>query len=314
MNDKQRCRVNCRGKSDRSVFGFTVFLGHSIVPGQSHPTSVPISCVVRVTPTYHGLVKPKEARHDADLYKLYQQVARDIEDSGGRVRRVVLDFELKKELYKSLSRMRPDKDPRYERIFIANQFDLKVVDGMPEYLRPLVTFLYFTGCRIEGALAITWSQIEFEKGRLQLRIEGNQTKNEEPILLPLPLELNEIRKKMSRKGRVFDARNLRKSFQATCVKVELGVTTGPKVWQYKGLLLHDFSGSGVRNLIRSGVPRRIAMKISGHLTESTFERYNIVVSTDLHEARAKVEKYFDGNLMEVEQNQQQDRQQMLSFQ
>jgi hypothetical protein len=29
---------------------------------------------------------------------------------------------------------------------------------------------------------------------------------------------------------------------------------------------------------------------------------------------AKVEKYFDGNLMEVEENQQQVRQQMLSFQ
>jgi hypothetical protein len=37
------------------------------------------------------------------------------------------------------------------------------------------------------------------------------------------------------------------------------------------------------------------MKISGHLTESTFERYNIVDSTDLHEAMAKVEKYFDGS-------------------
>jgi len=34
------------------------------------------------------------------------------------------------------------------------------------------------------------------------------------------------------------------------------------------------------------------MKISGHLTESTFERYNIVDSTDLHEAMAKVEKHF----------------------
>src|SRR5690348_7394382 len=32
--------------------------------------------------TYHGLVKPKEARHDADLYRLYQKVAREIERSG----------------------------------------------------------------------------------------------------------------------------------------------------------------------------------------------------------------------------------------
>ena len=56
------------------------------------------------------------------------------------------------------------------------------------------------------------------------------------------------------------------------------------------------------------------MKISEHLTESTFEKYNIADSTDLHEAMAKVEKYFDGNLMEVEENQQQDRQQLLSFQ
>jgi hypothetical protein len=79
--------------------------------------------------TYHGLVKPKEARHDADLYRLYQKVSREIERSGGKVRRVVLDFELKKDLYHALSRMRPDRDPRYERIFIANQFDLRVVDG-----------------------------------------------------------------------------------------------------------------------------------------------------------------------------------------
>ena len=78
---------------------------------------------------YHGLVKRKEARHDADLYRLYQKVSREIERSGGKVSRVVLDFELKKDLYQALSRMRPDEDPRYERIFIANQFDLKVVDG-----------------------------------------------------------------------------------------------------------------------------------------------------------------------------------------
>jgi hypothetical protein len=28
--------------------------------------------------TYHGLVKPKEGRHDADVYRLYQKVDREI--------------------------------------------------------------------------------------------------------------------------------------------------------------------------------------------------------------------------------------------
>src|SRR5207247_7301446 len=161
-------------------------------------------------------------------------------------------------------------------------------EPMPQPLQPLMSGLDFTGCRICAALSIMRPQMEFEKGRFLLRIEGNQTKNEEPILLPLPLELTEVLEKLPREGRVFNARNLRKAFQAACVKVGLGVKTGPKVWQYKGLILHDFRRSGVRNLIRSGVPRTIAMRISGHLTESTFERYNIVDATDLHEAMVKV--------------------------
>ncbi len=61
--------------------------------------------------TYHGLAKPKEARHDAELYRLYQKVAKRSNDSGGKVRRVILDLELKKELYQAISRMRPEKDP-----------------------------------------------------------------------------------------------------------------------------------------------------------------------------------------------------------
>ena len=78
---------------------------------------------------YHGLVKPKEARHDADLYRLYHKVAREIDDSGGKVRRVVLDYELKKDLYRKLSRVDPNKKLAYERIRVANEYDLKVVNG-----------------------------------------------------------------------------------------------------------------------------------------------------------------------------------------
>ena len=77
---------------------------------------------------YHGLVKPKEARHDADLYRLYHKVAREIDDSGGKVRRVVLDYELKHELYRKLSRVDPNKKLAYERIRVASECDLKVVN------------------------------------------------------------------------------------------------------------------------------------------------------------------------------------------
>ena len=54
---------------------------------------------------------------------------------------------------------------------------------MPEHLRPLLVFLYFTGCRIGAARSVTWDQIEFEADRALLRLEGFQTKNDEPLLL-----------------------------------------------------------------------------------------------------------------------------------
>ena len=42
-------------------------------------------------PIYHGLVKPREVKHDADLYRLYHKEAARIERSGGRPVRVLLD-------------------------------------------------------------------------------------------------------------------------------------------------------------------------------------------------------------------------------
>ena len=77
---------------------------------------------------YHGLAKPKEVRHDADLYRLYHNVAEEIERSGGKVCRVVLDYEIKRELYKKLSQIDPNKNPGYERIRVANEYDLQVVN------------------------------------------------------------------------------------------------------------------------------------------------------------------------------------------
>jgi len=89
-----------------------------------HPNRVPRSQAL-----YDGFVKPKELAHDAELYRLYQKVASEIEHKGGTVRRVVLDYELKEKLYRALSKADPAKNPEYERMCVANRHGLKLVDG-----------------------------------------------------------------------------------------------------------------------------------------------------------------------------------------
>jgi len=54
-----------------------------------------------------------------------------------------------------------------------------------------------------------------------------------------------------------------------------------------GKLVHDFRRTAVRNLERAGVPRSVAMKLTGHLTESIYRRYAVVSPADLN---AGVEK------------------------
>jgi hypothetical protein len=53
---------------------------------------------------YSGLVKPKEAEHDTDLYRMYHKAADEIEGKGGKVLGVQLDYELKEKLYQRLGR------------------------------------------------------------------------------------------------------------------------------------------------------------------------------------------------------------------
>jgi DNA-binding PadR family transcriptional regulator len=73
---------------------------------------------------YHaGLVKPRELSHDAQLYRLYQAEAARIEEDGGQVTRVVLDYELKHEYQTFLNR--PDHTEDQDR-----ESDLRTMGGV----------------------------------------------------------------------------------------------------------------------------------------------------------------------------------------
>ena len=80
-------------------------------------------------PIYHGLLKPREVKHDSDLYRLYQKEAARIERGGGRPVRVLLDYELKRNLNRDLALMGPEKDDPNAKERIAEKHGLQVVNG-----------------------------------------------------------------------------------------------------------------------------------------------------------------------------------------
>jgi hypothetical protein len=78
---------------------------------------------------YARVVKPRELRHDAQLYLAYRAEATRIERDGGRVTRVVLDYELKRDYQKFLNRKGRSEgsDVRVDRQAFAQANGLSVV-------------------------------------------------------------------------------------------------------------------------------------------------------------------------------------------
>jgi hypothetical protein len=95
--------------------------GHRVLKNSNH---VPDN-----QPVYHGLLKPREVKHDADLYRLYQKEATRIERAGDRPVRVLLDYELKRNLNRDLALLGPEKDNPDRKNQIAEKHGLQLVNG-----------------------------------------------------------------------------------------------------------------------------------------------------------------------------------------
>jgi len=161
-------------------------------------------------------------------------------------------------------------------------------DYLPDHLKDPITFLYFSGWRVGEMRALEWREVDIRAAQVSLRAE--HSKNKRPRVLPLAGELKEIieRAQNNRRldcPRVFhhDGRPIG-SFRKTWATARRRAGLG-------GLLVHDFRRTTVRNLVRAGVPEKVAMEITGHKTRAVFERYNIVSDADRRAAVERLEAH-----------------------
>jgi integrase len=174
---------------------------------------------------------------------------------------------------------------------------LAVRRALPEEIRPVITFAYFTGCRKGEILGLQWPQVDLSEQAV--RLEPGETKNDEARMIPLVSELYQALKNQketrdryfpespwvfSRGGKpILEFKN---AWAAACKSAGLVDAEGEPA-----KLFHDLRRTGVRNLIRAGVPERVAMTISGHKTRAVFDRYNIVSESDLKDAARRLGEY-----------------------
>jgi integrase len=170
---------------------------------------------------------------------------------------------------------------------------LALRSALPDYLKGFVTFAYKTGWRVSEIASLTWERVDLQGGIV--RIEAGETKNREARTVYLDEELKEILGQqwecMRRIGKltpyVFPnkegtdrLKDFRGAWDKACQETNL-----------EHRLFHDFRRTAVRDMVRSGIPERVAMMISGHKTRSVFDRYNIVSDADLRLAVEKREAY-----------------------
>lgn len=211
------------------------------------------------------------------------------------------------------------KEPPARKGFLEEEKFDELLKLLPTYLRPLILFLYWCGVRLGEALSIEWSQIDLDN-RL-VRLEEEQTKADEPRVVPLPSVLVNLLSEVTPKnGKVFSAENLRTEWEKACAACGLGTrvriegtrherndrrkprSVRYKWYKYTGLIVHDLRRSAVRNLRLAGVPETVIMKITGHKTANVFRRYNIVSTDDLSEAMRRRETAVLANGAKTVQN------------
>ena len=184
---------------------------------------------------------------------------------------------------------RLEENPPREGFFEHDEY-LKVRAHAPASYQDVLDFAYYSGWRRNEILHLTWDEVDLGGGVIRLPPRRSKTKTGRVLPISAPL-----RAVLARRARVRGPED-RRVFRRDGVPVRVWRTAlrdACRQAQVPHRLLHDCRRTAARNLIRAGVPERIAMLLTGHKTRAVFDRYNIINEQELLTAGQRLAAYLE---------------------
>jgi integrase len=217
------------------------------------------------------------------------------------------------------------KENNARRGFFEHHEYLTMSTHLPDEIRPVLSFAYYTGMRKEEILGLRWDQVDLLEPIV--RLEPGETKNNEAreftpcaqlhAVLKMQKEIRDRRCpncpwvffRVDKKGRSTQIKRFDGAWNTAAKKAGLwDESRGKRGGSTK--LLHDNRRTGVRNQVRAGSSEAEAMKISGHKTRAVFDRYNIVDGRDLKRAADQLGRYIDQKEQQLRELQNRDNEEV----
>lgn len=171
-----------------------------------------------------------------------------------------------------------------------------VLKHLPTEVQPIIPFAAITGWRIaDEVLPLEWHRVDFAAGEVRL----DRSKNGSGRVFPMTSGLRRLLEiqhaehlRLKKVGMIEPWVFWRMVAEGRGgAKKPKPITSFGKAWKKAcaaagcpGRIPHDLRRTAVRNLVRAGVPQTVAMKLTGHKTDSVFRRYDIVSPNDLRVA------------------------------